>query len=101
MAVAFVQSTSNAAKAVSSLAKAFTSNNTGGNLLVAFVGVWKSGGGFNDPTITDTLGNTWIRLLSTPRCGNVSCGYLFAAYNCALGANTVTVNVGTSSYIDF
>jgi hypothetical protein len=99
MAVAFVQSASNAAKAVSSLAKAFTSNNVAGNMLVLGVGVWKSGGGFNDPTVTDTAGNTWKLLLSTPR--NISCAYIFVAYNCAVGANTVTVNVGTSSDIDF
>lgn len=98
MAVAFVQSASNAAKAVSSLAKAFASNNTLGNMLVLGVGVWKSGGAFNDPTVTDTLGNTWKLLLSTPR--NISCAYIFVAYNCAVGANTVTVNVGTSSDID-
>lgn len=99
MAVAFVQSEKQTGHNAGSAAKAFTSNNTAGNCLVVAVGVWKSGGGFNDPTVTDTLGNTYVKLLATPR--NTSCAYLFVAYNCAAGANTVTVNVGTTSDIDF
>jgi hypothetical protein len=102
MAVAYVQSTHNAAKLVSSVAKAFTSNNTSGNMLVCCVGVWR-GAAFSDPTIADTQGNTWKLLLSTPRqffnLGG-SCAYLFVAYNCVAGANTVTVTVGSSSDID-
>jgi hypothetical protein len=102
MAVAFVQSASNTAHNASSAAKAFTSNNTSGNMLLCCVGVWKNGT-FSDPTISDSQGNTWKLILSTPRQFfnfAESCSYLFAAYNCAAGANTVTVSVGTSSDID-
>jgi hypothetical protein len=101
MSGAYVQSAHNAASAVSSLAKAFTSNNASGNMLVCCVGVLKIGA-FSDPTISDTKGNTWRLLLSTPRqfLTGQSQAYLFVAYNCAAGANTVTVSVGTSSDID-
>jgi hypothetical protein len=100
-AVAFVQSAHNAASGVSSLAKLFTSNNAAGNCLICCVGVWKSTT-FNDPTISDSKGNTWKLLLATPRqvVSGVSGAYLFVAYNCASGPNTVTLSVGTSSDID-
>lgn len=101
MAVAFVQSDKNFTNTGSTCAKAFPSNNTSGNMLLVCVGVWKSTA-FNDPTISDSAGNTWKLVLATARqsSSGQSCAYLFVAYNCAAGANTVTVNVGASSDID-
>lgn len=101
MAVAFVQSDKNFTNSGSACAKAFPSNNAAGNCLICCVGVWKAST-FNDPTISDTKGNVWKLLLATPRqvASGESGAYLFVAYNCASGPNTVTVNVGTTSDID-
>src|SRR5581483_6865116 len=102
MAVAHVQDASNTAHNASSVAKAFTSNNTSGNMLLVAVGVWRSSGGFTDPSLSDTRGNTWKLVLATARQlqSGQSCLYLFAAYNCAAGANTVTATVGVTCDID-
>src|SRR5438445_11817139 len=93
----FVQSTS-AAIGGSPLVNAFPSPNVAGHCLVAAVGVTNSGS-FNDPTISDSQGNTWVRLLNAPKLFPsglaVSCAYVFVAYNCKAGANTVTI-VGSS-----
>ena len=101
----FVQSASNAAASVTSLAKAFSTPNASGNLLLCCVGVFNFSSVFNDPVVTDSLGNTWTLLLATPRGSGLlgdNCAYLFAAYNCKGGSNTITVTVGTSGTdIDF
>lgn len=99
MAIAFVQGASNAASGVSSLAKAFTSNNTAGNTIIVSFAFWKSGGFTAVPTVTDTRGNTYHRVGFSPN-NLASQAFVFVAYNCAGGANTVTVGLGTSADTD-
>jgi len=111
MAIAFIQGAKNFTVSGTSCVRAFTSNNAAGNCLVLAVGVWKLGTGtaalFTSPTVTDTAGNSWRKVIAGPR-SFVSPGsnygqsqaFIFVAYNCAAGANTVTVTVNMAVDID-
>jgi hypothetical protein len=101
MAIAYVQSANSTANTLTSVAKAFTSNNTAGNCIIVAIGIWKSGA-FNTPVITDSAGNTYHRVCTSPLAnasGQSQC-FIFAAYNIAAGANTVTCTVNVSADID-
>src|SRR4051812_29921597 len=93
-----IQFASNAVSGTS-VAKAFTLSNTVGNCLVAFVGIFNTGL-FNDPVITDSQGNTWVKLVNAPELYPsgvaISCQYAFVAYNCKAGANTVTATTNAT-----
>lgn len=88
MAISFVQSPIPANSAsVTSVAQAYGSANTAGNMLVAvfFTGVGSV------PTISDTQGNTWILGFSQPtNDGGLALLRVWFALNCKGGANTVT-----------
>jgi hypothetical protein len=87
VAIAHIQSTGNFASGTTSVSKAFVSNNTAGNLLVAAVVCYA----INTPTISDTRGNTWTQAISFS--DNSLMGLvvrIFYAANCSAGANTVT-----------
>lgn len=101
MATSFVQAAENAAHNVSTLSQAYTSSNTAGNCLVIAIGAWKSSV-FTTPVVTDSQGNTWKRLIAGPQCrfSGVSQCFIFAALNCAGGANTVTVTIPSSVTVD-
>lgn len=92
---AFVQANSYAFTTGSSYANAYPSNNTAGNLLIAFADV---GGTTDTLTIADSNSNTWVQLYQD---NTHQPGVTFAvwyALNCAGGANTVTVS-GTTSLL--
>lgn len=61
MASAFVQSAgaSTGGSQTTSLAKAYTSNNTKGNLLICCIRNFRTAGGSAGNTVTDSAGNTW------------------------------------------
>jgi hypothetical protein len=83
----FVQARSITGGSVTSLALAYLSNNTAGNLLVAGVSAIPAMTG-----ISDTGGNTWNSV--TGQTSDPTCELRYAA-NCAGGANTVTVTFGS------
>src|SRR5579859_2735060 len=94
MAFTIVQKSAGFATAsASTVAKAFASNNTAGNLLVAFCSE------FNVATITisDTQGNVWVGPIHAGGVASTSRADLFYCLSCKAGANTVTIaNAGTS-----
>lgn len=93
--MAFVQEAKGASDAGgTSIAKAYTSNNTAGNLLL--VAVSGGGAGFPVSSVTDTRGNTWSQAGTVTDTGNDQACALWYAPNCAAGANTVTVNFAAS-----
>lgn len=94
MAIAFVQSGNN--RAVGATAKAFTSNNALGNLIVIAVVLEHSTDTI--ASVTDTRGNTYA--IAGILQGSAGSGYQNAIYyakNIAAGANTVTVTPTTGT----
>jgi hypothetical protein len=89
--VTIAQYASANAHSVSSLGKAFTSNNTLGNMLVAFVGVWRSGS-LGTISIADSQSQTYLSAGSAVQAGTVSRAFVWIFPNCASGANTITVS---------
>jgi hypothetical protein len=89
--VTIAQYASANAHSVSSLAKAFTSNNTSGNMLVAFVGVWRSSS-LGTITIADSHTQTYVSAGSATQAGNASRAFVWIFPNCASGANTITIS---------
>jgi hypothetical protein len=90
-------------------APSYNSNNTAGNLLIAFV--WWSGpdagSTFNLTSVTDSQGNTWNLIAGTLKgrastnFTNIYCQIAYAA-NCKAGANTVSANLsGSPSNLDY
>lgn len=95
MAIARVQKADSGAIASStSKMVAYGSNNTAGNMLVVFIS--NAGTSVPGATITDTLGNTWT-LLQSDLTLNGFVQALWVAYNCKVGANTVTVSWSTGA----
>jgi hypothetical protein len=92
MAFTIVQaSTSFAQASASTVGKAFASNNTAGNLLVAFVNAKPT----TSVTISDSAGNTWSSALAGHDVGGEGSA-LFYCLSAKGGANTVTIaNGGT------
>src|SRR4051812_37486634 len=87
MAVALVQNTSNfLGSANTTLAQAFGSNNTAGNMLVCVSGIFPT---TNTTGISDTQGNTWIPVLGAATSFNLRY-QVWVVLNCKAGANTVT-----------
>src|SRR3989304_1598661 len=78
---------------VTTLAKAFASNVTAGNLIV--VAVTKDAAADTIQTPTDSLGNTYA--LAVKSNYNTS-NYIFYAMNITGGACTVTVTASSGSY---
>ena len=71
--------------------KAFTSANTGGNLLVCLA-VWNDSGGTSDPTITDTRSNAWSSTaVHRVTISAETSAKIFYMPNCAAGSNTVSL----------
>lgn len=93
MAQGFVQTASTGFSVAASYLKAYTSNNTAGNLLIAFVNTGNSTTGW---TFSDTQGNSWTTQITHGSANpSVVVGY---AFNCKAGANTVTAtNAGTQT----
>jgi hypothetical protein len=90
--IAFVQSAQavNGGFLLTSLSKAYTSNNVAGNLLVLVFRNF-TGGGFATPAVSDTQGNTWIPVYGAfSNAGSANIAFFYVE-NCAGGANTVTV----------
>jgi hypothetical protein len=81
-----------------SISKAFRANNTTGNLLVLAIGAWVSSGTIPTLTVSDSAGNTWTLLDSTPTAtgSGQSKAYLYYVSTCLAGANTVTVTFSVS-----
>lgn len=91
--MAFVQGNNSGVYASSSsTALAFTSNNTAGNLLVAFI----SGANNSSLTISDSQGNTWVNLFTDTTLATTNTQAAWYALNCKGGANTVTVSWTTA-----
>jgi hypothetical protein len=82
---------------VNTLAKAFSSNVTAGNLLVVMPSAPAAAGGF---TVSDTIGNTYYPIMQA----NVNLQIIPGAYvalSIASGANTVTVTLTNPSFPSF
>jgi chitodextrinase len=79
--------------ASTTIAKAFTSANTSGNL-IAVVASW--GTHNTTPTVTDSLGNTYVLATTSYSSAGVQSLAIFYAKSIKAGANTVTVHFGTS-----
>ncbi|MDP9128040.1 MAG: NHL repeat-containing protein, partial [Pseudomonadota bacterium] len=88
-----VQSTSGAGAAVTSLAQTFGSNNTLGNLIIAFVRCSTS---TQTVTVADTAGNTYTDAVNTSSTGDHQL-HIFYAKNIQAGANTVTASFSASN----
>lgn len=85
-----VQSTAYTNTTATSISATYASNNTSGNLLIAFVSVF---GGFDVTSIDDTRGNTWIQA-GTVTPDGAAIYYVRAAI---AGSNTVTIHKSTSN----
>jgi hypothetical protein len=88
--MSIVQSTSNGFLA--SLPVAYLSNNAAGNFLTAIVCTFNT---TSTPTVSDSQSNTWT-LIDTFLNGGSGATWLYVAYQCKAGANTVTSVTGTT-----
>jgi hypothetical protein len=89
---------------ITSQTVSFTSANTANNLLLACISAGLNSGGEPDPdpTVSDTAGNTWTKVIAVHQITgqtNPSDTWIYAALNCkAQGAgNVVTANFGSNS----
>jgi len=69
---------------------AYGSNNAAGSLLIAILRIANALAAVGSPTITDSAGNTWIKLQSYSPSASVYVQLWYAA-NAIAGANTVTL----------
>ncbi len=97
-AISLVQSNSTYPGGTGPTGLAFSSNNTAGNLIV--VGV-QGANNSADPTITDTRGNTYVKVGSVHGGSGTAYSYLYYAKNIAAGANTVTVTLPNGNDLGF
>ncbi len=105
MSLSLVQSKNNSSNinaGITSNTLAYASSPTAHNLLVAVIGAGlTAGSGPTDPTVSDTLGNTWTKIVAVHEVSgqtNPSDGYIYAALNNkSTGANTITVSFGAQS----
>ena len=98
-AVAVVQDAANTGAGSTTLATAFSSNVTRGNLLVVGVSSY-AGNSFAAPAITDTLGSTWsLAVAQSPgTAGTPSLASIYYAVAPSTGPDTVTVHMtGTNN----
>src|SRR2546428_3100412 len=93
-AIALVQRTSNySSPAVTTLSKAFNSNNTAGNFIVVWTR-WNSSATINfDASVSDSAGNAYQSLSPLQNASAGFKGQIFYARNIVGGANTVTVTI--------
>jgi hypothetical protein len=92
MPFALVQKAGNdngAGAATTSIATAYTSNVTAGNLLIAVFGQGALGG-VNANVVTDTQGNKWTRAVQSPSLDTNMSTEIWFAIAVASGPNTVT-----------
>lgn len=96
---AFVQSAgaSTGGSQSATLAKAFTSNNAAGNLLICVTRNFRTAAG-TISSVTDSNGNTWVQAPGGYQSNsNANDIQLWYALNCNAGANTVTLTSSTSN----
>ncbi len=86
----FVQIDGSSPGSTVAAAQAYTTNNTAGDLLVCGV-TWDSAGSRVISTVADTQLNTWSLWKVQDDTTNLQATALYYAFNCAAGANTVTV----------
>jgi outer membrane protein assembly factor BamB len=89
---AFVQVRANEVVSGTSNAVAFSSANTAGNLIAAYV-IWSNVGGVS---LADSRGNTYTAATARTTWGNSWSAQVFYAKSIAGGANTVTATFGTA-----
>lgn len=89
----FVQGASSSSS-TSVVSVAFASSNILGNCLIVIAEVVEPFGGLAGMTISDTQGNTWTPLPSTPTELNAVLPGVWICASCKAGANTVTVTYG-------
>lgn len=89
-APAFVQAVQ-ATGTTASLVQAYSSNNIAGNLLVMVTRVYN--GGSATYTVTDTLGNTWVKAPGGFLSHSTASVDLWYVANCLGGPNTVTLTI--------
>jgi hypothetical protein len=98
-AITLVQSTSLYNSGINlSEAKAFTSNNTAGNLIIVAI---QGSAISSNPTVSDSRGNTYTKIGSVNGGGGPAYSYLYYAKNIAAGANTVTVTLNNGGDLGF
>jgi hypothetical protein len=85
--ITLVQAAQKEGSAVASVVAAFPSNNTAGNLIIAFVRMSTTS---QTVAITDTLGNSYTEAVSQPQAADGHQIHVFYAKNILGGANTVT-----------
>ncbi len=93
-AIALLQSGSAQGTVVASVAKAFGGANTAGNMIIAFVRI---SGTSQTVTLTDSLGNNYVKAASQQQTSDGHTSYLFYASNIKGGANTVTASFAASN----
>jgi len=92
MAIAFVQAAqpTGTGSGATTLAKAFTSNNTAGNFLFVTANIHITAG-TGTLTVSDSLGNTYTQAPNSPVTQSPEQSYVWYVPSCLSGANTVTV----------
>ncbi len=94
--VAFVQSTGSSPGTATAPTLAYTSDNTGSNLLLCLV-TWDTAGGRVIDTVTDSKSNAWSLAKFQDDTTNLQGCALYYAPNAAAGPNTVTVTFNGSA----
>lgn len=97
MAIALVQHTfaDQTVATSTSIAKAFASNNTAGNLLIVIGSIQDTA-----PSCSDSAGNTYLTAVSRDTSGGFGYQRIFYCANCKSGANTVTLSYASSGTSD-
>lgn len=94
MAITFVQAAILTFASTATYVKAYTSNNTAGNTLIA---ISFNNEGNSNPTVTDSNLNTWVLVDALKSYNAVNTLACFMCLSCAAGANTVTYNTNTAA----
>jgi hypothetical protein len=90
MSISYIQSATNSTSNTLAVAKAYASNNTAGNFLLAAVHIFNNGGGPGTVTVTDNNGNVWAQVPGNYNYGTNGFDSFWFVANCKAGANTVT-----------
>jgi subtilisin family serine protease len=92
--ITLVQSSAVQGSAVGSVSAAFTSVNTAGNLIVAFVRISTA---TQTVTVTDTAGNSYVKAVSQAQTTDGHQVYIFYAKNIGGKTNTVTATFSSTN----
>lgn len=92
--IAQVQSAAGFASGVSSISQAFSTVNTQGNMIIAFVRMSTTS---ETVSVTDSAGNSYIDAVAQAQAADGSQTHIFYARNIKAGANTVTATFSSTN----